>query len=200
MWSRKELSSLAEVSLYLKLNILYLYIGYGFFVTYPPWRWPQISYMHLFVLFSYWRNTAVGNPTSAVPCIARRSVQPADNSSTRKRFSRACPYQQRAANRSHSQMRKGDFVSYKCKSDVKVMPSEKPPSWVKGEPRPSLKIRCDWVLIVCWIWTELYGRNMEPGVCLLSFVVPLQHNRICRFFVHGEGRHDVGFLMTLFSS
>ena len=45
---------------------------------------------------------------------------------------------------------------------------------------------------------------MEPGVCLSSFVVPLQHNRICHFFVHvelleGEGRHDVGFLMTLFS-
>jgi hypothetical protein len=81
-------------------------------------------------------------------------------------------------------MRNGDFVSCKYSSDVKVTLSEKPSSWVKGEPRPSLKIRCDWVDIVCWIWTELYGRNMESGVYLLSFVAPLQHHRICHFVFH----------------
>jgi hypothetical protein len=130
------------------------------------------------------------------PVLARWSVQSPNNFFTRRRFSRVCTCQHRAANRSHSQMRKGDFVSYKCSSDVKVTLSEKPPSCLKGEPRPSLKIRCDWADIVCWVWTELYGRNMEPGACLLSFVVPLQHHRICHFFVHVELLEGEGMMLV----
>lgn len=87
----------------------------------------------------------------------------------------------------------GDFLSYKCCSDLKVTLSEKLPSWVKGEPHPSLKLGVVGCIVFVQYELICHGRNMEPGVCLLSFEVPLRHRRICHFFVHvelleGEGR------------